>query len=160
MLYNQIPRKRLHLFTTSVYNFPKGFYFAADAGKGLIRFEFIGVEYSFLILSPAVRLFLITGITAEVLFFAFFAVAARTGTETGFSSSELDDVRLGFGVNCLERSSHEDSLELPIVFVRRFRLKGFRKLPVDGERRWKLPDGVDGVCKFTTVKLKLLQRDF
>jgi hypothetical protein len=124
---------------------------AADAGNGLLRFEeFIGVEYRFLISLP-IKLFLIIGVTVALFFLGFLAVAARTGLETGFSSSELDDVRLGLGVQGLEKS-HDDSLELPIVFVRRFLLNGFRMLLIEGERRWKYPDGVDGVCKFMTSK--------
>ena len=112
------------------------FYLAAEAGYGLLRFdEFIGVEYR-LLMSLPIRLFLITGATVDVFFLSFLAVAARTGLELGFSSSELDDVRLGFGVVGLERS-HDVSLELPIVFVRRFLLKGFRMLLMEGERRWK-----------------------
>ena len=85
-------------------------------------------------MSLPIRLFLITGATVDVFFFSFFAVAARTCLQVGFSSSELDDVRLGFGVVGFERSS-DVSLELPIVFVRRFLLKGFRMLLMEGDRR-------------------------
>ncbi len=111
------------------------FYLAADEGNGLLRFEeFIGVEYRFLISLP-IKLFLITGVTVDVFFLGFLAVEARTGLETGFSSSELDDVRLGLGEHGLENSLDSDSLGLPIVFVRRFLLNGFLILLIEGDRR-------------------------
>jgi hypothetical protein len=115
------------------YNF-RYFHLAADDGKGLLRFEeFIGVVYRFRISLP-IKLFLITGVTVGGFFLAFFAVAARTDLEIGFSSSELDEVRLGLGVQGLENSP-DDSPVLPIVFVRRFLLNGFRILLIEGERR-------------------------
>ena len=148
----------MHNIFTIACRAASGSHFAADAGNGFLRFvEFIGVEYRLLISLP-IRLFLITGVTVDVCFFGFFAVElARTGAQAGFSSSELDEVRLGLGVQGLEKSPHCDSLELPIVCVRRFLLKAFLMLLMDGERRWKFPIGVAGVWRKHTTSKRIVK---
>ena len=112
----------------------------------LLRFlEFNGVVY-ILLMSLPIKLFLITGASAQ--FFGFFEVAdmsvaaRRRGT---FSSCELDDVLLGFGEK-KDLAKFDDSLVLPMDLVLRFLLKGFRMLPgVANLKKW--PDGVAGSFK-------------
>lgn len=98
-------------------------------------------------MSLPIKLFFMIGVTVDVLW-VLYPVILQKGLvffDDFFSKSELDELRLGFGVRGLEHSSEESLVLLSIVFERRLFFKTFRKLFRDGERRCKPRNGVPGV---------------